>query len=735
VLKTLKATMPTIEEEAQVRNRQGIAFAQQGRFDEAAAWFRDAIRVHPHAPAAHNNLANILSFQGRFADAVASYRIALSLVPNDPATLNNLGNALRQMGENAEAIQYCRRSLALQPDFCEAHSNLSLALEAQGELNDALHHAQVAIQLRPDFPAAYANLSIVLRELGRIDEGIAACEQALRLNPQHAEAHSNLGALLLKQDRWHEAAAHLRKALQLKPDLLDARISLASCCWHHDQLDEARQHCVEALRQRPKLAAAHNVLGAVLHKQGLLQESLAAFDEALRLEPNLAEAHFNRAMVVLTLGKFDEGWQEYEWRWKCKHFVIRQAERAPWDGSPLAGKTILLLAEQGMGDTLQFIRYAPMVKALGATVVMACAASLVRLLGRCPGIDRVVSRDGDMPDCDTHVPLLNLPSRFRTTLATIPSQVPYVFADEKLIEEWRRKLAGLTGFKIGIAWQGNKLHPFDRFRSMALETFAPLALPGVQLINLQKGPGTEQIAALAGRFAVTDLGPLDESAGAFMDTAAVMKNLNLIITSDTATAHLAGALSVPVWVALPAVPDWRWLLDRADSPWYPTMRLFRQTALGRWDDVFTKMAQELARLINERATCTSVPIEIAPSELIDKITILEIKRERIADQAKVANVRTELDMLSAARDRAIRTSPPLDVLTAELKKTNEALWQIEDAIRVCERNHDFGPTFVELARSVYRDNDRRADLKRQINTLLGSKLIEEKSYAEPRIQQ
>jgi tetratricopeptide (TPR) repeat protein/post-segregation antitoxin (ccd killing protein) len=724
--------MPSIDEEAQVRNRQGIALAQQGRFDEAAAWFRDAIRVHPHAPAAHNNLANILSFQGRFADAVASYRTALSLLPNDPATLNNLGNALRQMGENAEAIQFCRRSLALQPDFCEAHSNLSLALEAQGELTDALYHAQVALQLRPDFPAAHANLSIVLRELGRIDDGIAACQQALRLNPQYGEAYSNLGSLLLKQDRWDEATTHFRKALQFKPDLLDARISLATCCWRHDQLDEAKQLCAEALRQRPNLAAAHNVLGAILHKQGRLPESLVAFDEALRLEPNLAEAHFNRAMVVLTLGKFDEGWQEYEWRWQCKHFVVRRAERIPWDGSPLAGRTILLLSEQGMGDTLQFIRYAPKLKELGATVLMACAAPLVRLLSRCPGIDRVVPRDGDMPDCDTHAPLLNLPSRFRTTLATIPNQVPYLFADEKLVEEWRGKLAGLTGFKIGIAWQGNKQHPFDRFRSLPLENFAPLALPGVRLINLQKGPGTEQINALAGRFAVTDLGPLDESAGAFMDTAAVMKNLDLVITSDTATAHLAGGLGVPVWVALPAVPDWRWLLDRGDSPWYPTMRLFRQSALGRWDDVFASMAHELARLISQRVACTSVPIEIAPGELIDKITILEIKRERIADEAKLANVRTELDLLNAARNRAIRSSPRLEELTAELKKTNESLWQIEDAIRVCERNQDFGPTFVDLARSVYRENDRRADLKRQINVLFGSKLIEEKSYAESR---
>jgi hypothetical protein len=408
--------------------------------------------------------------------------------------------------------------------------------------------------------------------------------------------------------------------------------------------------------------------------------------------------------------------------------VIRKAERPAWDGSPLAGKTILLHSEQGLGDTLQFVRYAPFVKAQGATVVLACAAPLIPLLSRCPGIDRVVARDGEMPPCDTHSPLLNLPSRFRTTLETIPSQIPYLFADERLVEAWRRKLAGIAGFKIGIAWQGSMQHPFDRFRSISLEEFAPLARPGVTLISLQKGSGSEQLAHIAGRFPVTDLGPIDEAGGAFTDTAAIMKSLDLVITSDTATAHLAGGLGVPVWVAIPAVPDWRWLLGRTDSPWYPTMRLFRQGPSRRWDEVFAEMAQELTLLLGRRTECASIPIEIAPGELIDKITILEIKRERIADAAKRANVAAELRMLQVACDRAIRLSPALARLTDELRKTNEALWEVEDALRECERRQDFGPVFVELARSVYHHNDRRADIKRRINALLGSKLIEEKSY-------
>jgi hypothetical protein len=242
---------------------------------------------------------------------------------------------------------------------------------------------------------------------------------------------------------------------------------------------------------------------------------------------------------------------------------------------------------------------------------------------------------------------------------------------------------------------------------------------------LQKGPGAEQLAAVTDRFPVTDLGRhLDD----FMDTAAVLKNLDLVISVDTAIAHLAGALGIPVWVALPFVPDWRWLMDREDSPWYPTMRLFRQTRPGQWEDVFQRIAEALQRRLAAPAELRPITVEIAPGELIDKITILEIKSERITDAAKRHHVGTELALLVAARDRAVPSSAELARLATELKALNEARWQVEDEIRLCERDEDFGPRFVALARSVYRTNDRRAALKRQINELLGSKLIEEKSY-------
>ena len=427
------------------------------------------------------------------------------------------------------------------------------------------------------------------------------------------------------------------------------------------------------------------------------------------------------------MGRFEQGWAGYEWRWKCKEFGSLPPFQPPlWDGSFLDGRTILVHAEQGLGDTLQFIRYVPSLHQRGGRVILMCQPPLVRLLTRSPGIERLLAHGDPVPEFDVHTPLLSLPRLLGTTLESVPADVPYLEAEPQLVEAWRHRLGSYPGFKVGIVWQGNPKFRLDRLRSIPLAQFAPLArVPGVHQFSLQKGPGAEQLAAVTDRFPVTDLGRrLDD----FMDTAAVLKNLDLVISVDTAIAHLAGALGIPVWVALPFAPDWRWLMGREDSPWYPTMRLFRQTRPGQWEDVFHHIAEALQRRLAAPAELRPITVEIAPGELIDKITILEIKSERITDAAKRHHAGTKLATLVAARDRAVPGSAELARLATELKAVNEARWQIEDEIRRCERDEDFGPRFVALARSVYRTNDRRAALKRQINELLGSKLIEEKSY-------
>jgi hypothetical protein len=356
----------------------------------------------------------------------------------------------------------------------------------------------------------------------------------------------------------------------------------------------------------------------VLAKQAKLDDAIACYRQALVIKPDYAEAHKDLALAWLLRGNFEQGWPEYEWRWKCSRFQghpgNESGEQLPgpsWDGSPLNGRTILLYAEQGLGDTLQFIRYAPLVRQRGGRVLVLCQPPLRPVLGSCPGIDGLVACESTAPSYDVQIPLLSLPRIFRTTLATIPAEVPYLSADPELVEHWRRELTQGVGqafqpdsqagkpdllkegssqeFKVGIAWQGNPQHKQDRQRSVPLAHFEALArLPGIRLFSLQVGPGAHQLQELGGRFLVTDLSNRFGPAS-FQDAAAVVTVLDLVMSVDTAMAHLAGALGRPVWVLLPFVPDWRWMLDREGSPWYPTMRLFRQRQPGDWTDVFRQV--------------------------------------------------------------------------------------------------------------------------------------------------
>jgi tetratricopeptide (TPR) repeat protein len=358
--------------------------------------------------------------------------------------------------------------------------------------------------------------------------------------------------------------------------------------------------CLERCVQlQPDFPEAHNNLGNAHRDQGRLEEAHACFARALELRPDYADAHWNRALLWLLQGDFEKGLPEYEWRWQLKDFRRRAHSQPLWNGAPLGEQTLLLYAEQGLGDTVQFIRYAALARRHCGRIVVQCQPPLARLLAGYPGVDQLVPEGVPLPPFDAHAPLLSLPRLLGTTLDTIPANIPYLHADPGLVALWRDELASGAGFKVGIAWQGSTKYRADRWRSMPLAQFEPLArVPGVRLFSLQKGFGREQVHGAG--FPVTDLGGrLDEAHGAFMDTAAVLKNLDLVITSDTVIAHLAGALGVPVWVAVPFLPDWRWLLEREDSPWYPTMRLFRQAQPGRWDEVFQLLAEALGQHVGQ----------------------------------------------------------------------------------------------------------------------------------------
>jgi hypothetical protein len=345
---------------------------------------------------------------------------------------------------------------------------------------------------------------------------------------------------------------------------------------------------------RPNYAEAINNRAISLSNLGRIDEATACYARSLALQPDNPYTHLNRALAWLRAGRFELGWPEYEWRWRRRETPPPKFVQPPWNGATVSGRTVLLYAEQGSGDTFQFIRYAPMVRDRGGRVLFQCPDGLVNLLSRCPGIDRLVPRSAPLPDFDVHAALMTLPSLFHTELATTPAAVPYLFADEELVGDWRRRLAAVPGFRIGVVWQGNPKFGNDRARSYPLTALAPLArLNGVSLVSLQVENGLDQLNDVD--FPVLDLGnALVRAPGMFMDAAAVIHNLDLVVTCDSALAHLAGGLGVPVWLGLPHASDWRWLVGRHDSPWYPTMRLFRQPVTGDWATVFERMAGELS---------------------------------------------------------------------------------------------------------------------------------------------
>ena len=581
--------------DAEISNNLGLALLQVEQPAEAEEHFRGVLQRRPRDFKARRNLEQALRAQGKLDELVALQRQFSAEEPASAEAKSELGRVLFEQRKLDEAEAAFQEALEINPALPEAHNNLGLARVALGKPAEAVACYREAIRLRPDFAQAHNNLGIALRQAGKLDEAVAACREAVRISPHMAEAHNNLGTALDELGRPDEAIACLEQALRIKPDFAKAHNNLGIAFWHKADYARAAEHCRRAIELTPDLSEAYNNLGNVLRDQGDFAGALACYEQSLKLLPEGVDAHWNRSLVWLLEGNFAQGWAEYEWRWKLKTFSTRATNRPLWDGSPLAGRTILLDAEQGLGDTLQFIRFAPLVQQRGGRVIAVCQKPLMQILSSCPGIDRLVAQGEPAPDFDVYTPLLSLPKLFFTTLATVPAQIPYLHADPYLVERWGRELASIEAFKVGIAWKGSAKNRMDQQRSIPLAAFEPLArVPGVQLISLQKGEGSEQLRDAAGRFNVIDLAErLDETSGAFMDTAAVIEHLDLVVTCDTSLAHLAGALGAPSWIALALSPDWRWLLARDDTPWYPTVKLFRKTSVGDWSDVFKRMTAAL----------------------------------------------------------------------------------------------------------------------------------------------
>ena len=608
----------------------GVLMQQRGQPAEALRLIGQALRANAKAAAAHSNYGMVLAGLNRDAEALEAYERAIALEPDFAGAVNNRGNALRKLGRNEEAIASFERALALKPGYPEALNNRGNAFLAMQRPADALKSYEEALAQRPSYVDALVNRAEALRLLGRGDDAIASLDRALafkpdqpdalqaraqlrqtrgdiagaladieRLAPQRpgdARVQADRGHLLRDLGRSADALAAYDRALTLKPDDPGTHNCRGNVLIELNRLDEALAAYDRALAIDPDHTFALVNRGSALRYLGRSDEALASFDRAIALAPDLADAHWNKALLQLSLGDFTEGLAGYEWRWRRGIEAPRDFAQPRWQGEDLTAKTILLHAEQGLGDSIQMLRYLPMVAAKGARIVLELPDTLLPLITN-PAITLVRS-GAALPPFDVYCPLMSLPLAFGTTTGTIPAAVPYLGVPNARLEKWKAKLAAIAAPRVGLVWSGRADHVNDHNRSLPLSRLAPvLSVPGVQFVSLQRETRADDAAEVA-RW--PNLTRLDETLTDFADTAAAIAELDLVIAVDTAVAHLTGALGKPVWILISHIQDWRWLVGRSDSPWYPSARLFRQTTPGDWDNTVGELARALGDFVETR---------------------------------------------------------------------------------------------------------------------------------------
>ena len=581
----------------------GTIALQTGLMDQAIAYLGEAIKRKPMEAYCHCNLGNALYAQGRLREAEICCREALRLKPDLPEAHNNLGNVLRDTGDRAGAENCYRTALGLKPDFAEAHNNLGAIAFARDNLAEAEAHYRAALRLG-ESPAAHNNLGGVLDRLGRNEEAATCYKAALRINPANAVAHNNLGNAFAKLGRFTEAEACYREALRIKPDYAEAETGLGNGLVRFGRFAEAEACFRKVLQLKPDMPEVYSCLGGLLSDLGRLPEAEAHLREAVRLRPDYPEAHTNLAHALFAAGRLDEAWPEYEWRWRLPYMRRREFTQPQWNGEAAGGSAVLFYAEQGLGDTLQFCRFVPQAAASGVRIILEVQRPLLRLLATLEGVERIVAAGDALPHFDSRCPLMSLPGVLGTTLPSLATRMPYLNADAALAARWRDRLAGLEGLRVGLVWAGNP-RPFqpeanvvDRRRSITLDHFAELgAVPGCCFVSLQKGEAATQTSSPPMGLVIHDwTDELDD----FMDTAALIENLDLVISVDTSVVHLAGALGKPVWLLNRFDSCWRWMRDRDDSPWYPSLRQLRQPSPGDWASVVKQVKRDLESLLRAR---------------------------------------------------------------------------------------------------------------------------------------
>ncbi|TAK91698.1 MAG: tetratricopeptide repeat protein [Burkholderiaceae bacterium] len=583
---------------------------QSGDLQMAQELYKQVLEAQPeHLDALY--LSGVLATQQqRYGDAYPLLAAARKLNPNIAAVHTALGNLQREQGETEAALASYASALALDAANADAYYNRGILHHEREAWEAALNDYKQAVACDEKHVDAWTNLGVILKTLGHLEEAIRCYNQALRLNPHQISALFNLGVLYDSLEQFDLSIDFYRRCLLLDDSHTMAAFNMGIALRHVGELEESLIYFQHILQREPHHTGALQNLGASFQELGRNQEADECYARALQLDPDVAEVRYNRSLLTLARGDYAKGWEEYEARWvgafsARKH--LRQFQQPQWRGEDISGQTILLYAEQGQGDTLQFIRYVPMVKARGARVIVDCQPSLVRLLRTMPGIDDIFSKGEvtpDHPPFDVQCALLSLPRAFGTTLKTVPADIPYLHADPAMVEQWRALLPQDKTLKVGLVWAGNprrfslQLNLIDQRRSLHLAQLAPLAqCEGVTFISLQVGEGAAELKQAPAGLNVLDL---TDRITDFADTAALIENLDLVISVDTSVAHLAGALGKKVWLLSRHDACWRWMTEREDSPWYPTLRLLRQATPGDWQPVIDRVVTELHALTANR---------------------------------------------------------------------------------------------------------------------------------------
>jgi tetratricopeptide (TPR) repeat protein len=573
---------------------RGTALVELKQYAAALQSFDKAIASGSHSLAeSHCSRGNVLAALKQWDAALDSYERAIALKPDYVEVLSNRGNVLTELGRCEAALASYERAIALKPDYAEAHSNRGVVLAKLKQSQAALASYERAIALKPDYAEAHFNRGKVFAELEQWEAALASYERAVALKPDYSEALSDRGKVLAELEQWEAALASYERAITLEPDYAEAFSNRAVALAGLKRWEAALADFERAIALKPDNADAFSNRAVALAKTKRWEAALADFERAIALKPDYEHAHYNRSTLWLLKGEFAKGWREYEWRWKLnKSQDERHFPQPRWSGEEcIEGKTILLYGEQGLGDTLQFCRYASLVADLGARVILEVPAPLLRILSNLRGVSRLLPTGSSLPGFDYHCPLLSLPLAFKTDFHSIPRANRYLDAEAGKVAEWKARLGGTNKARIGLVWSGNRAHKNDRNRSIALADLVRYLPEGFQYISLQIDIREADRRTLQSNPHILNFA---DQIKDFADTAALCECLDLVISVDTSVVHLNAALGLRTWVLLSFVPDWRWLLDRGDSPWYPSVTLYRQDAAADWSSVLERLRRDLS---------------------------------------------------------------------------------------------------------------------------------------------